>query len=86
MRFRAGAVPSDIAEVTVQSTDGVIGVGRMLKEAGLVSSTTDANRNIEQGGVRINGEKISDKKLQIKTGEVMTVQVGKRRWAKVTVA
>ncbi len=85
-RFRAGAVPSDIAEVTVQSTDGVIGVGRMLKEAGLVSSTTDANRNIEQGGVRINGEKISDKKLQIKTGEVMTVQVGKRRWAKVTVA
>ena len=85
-RFRAGAVPSDIAEVTVQSTDGIIGIGRMLKEAGLVTSTTDANRNIDQGGVRINGEKVSDKKLQIKTGEVLTVQVGKRRWAKVTVA
>lgn len=85
-RFRAGAVPSDIAEVTVQSTDGIIGIGRMLKEAGLVTSTTDANRNIDQGGVRINGEKVSDKKLQIKKGEVLTVQVGKRRWAKVTVA
>ena len=84
-RFRAGAVPSDIAEVTVQSTDGIIGIGRMLKEAGLVTSTTDANRNIDQGGVRINGEKVSDKKLQIKKGEVLTVQVGKRRWAKVTV-
>lgn len=85
-RFRAGAVPSDIAEVTVQSTDGIIGIGRMLKEAGLVTSTTDANRNIDQGGVRINGEKVSDKKLQIKKGEELTVQVGKRRWAKVTVA
>ena len=85
-RFRAGAVPSDIAEVTVQSTDGIIVIGRMLKEAGLVTSTTDANRNIDQGGVRINGEKVSDKKLQIKKGEVLTVQVGKRRWAKVTVA
>ena len=85
-RCRAGAVPSDIAEVTVQSTDGIIGIGRMLKEAGLVTSTTDANRNIDQGGVRINGEKVSDKKLQIKKGEVLTVQVGKRRWAKVTVA
>ena len=70
----------------MEPDDGIIGIGRMLKEAGLVTSTTDANRNIDQGGVRINGEKVSDKKLQIKKGEVLTVQVGKRRWAKVTVA
>ena len=85
-RFRQGAMPSDMPEVTVTSTDGHIGIGLLIKQTGLVPSTAEANRNIDQGGVRINGEKVSDKKLQIKKGEVLTVQVGKRRWAKVTVA
>ena len=80
-RFRAGAMPSDIPEVTVE-----IGVGQMLKAAGLVSSTSDANRNIDQGGVRIEGEKVSDKGLKLKAGTVVTVQVGKRKWARITIA
>ncbi len=86
-RFRGGAAPSDIASVTVQAgEDGAIGVARMIKEAGLAPSMSEANRNIAQGGVRINGERVTDKGLKIVRGDVVTVQVGKRRWAKVTVA
>lgn len=86
-RFRGGAAPSDIASVTVQADeDGAIGVARMIKEAGLAPSMSEANRNIAQGGVRINGERVTDKGLKIARGDVVTVQVGKRRWAKVTVA
>jgi tyrosyl-tRNA synthetase len=83
-RFRGGAAPADIPEVTVQSVDGVIGVAKMLKEAGLVPSNGEANRNIEQGGVRIDGERVSDRGLQFTPG-CYTVQVGKRKWAKITV-
>ena len=86
-RFRGGAAPSDIASVTVQAgQDGASGVARMIKEAGLAPSMSEANRNIAQGGVRINGERVTDKGLKIARGDVVTVQVGKRRWAKVTVA
>lgn len=86
-RFRGGAAPSDIESVTVQAgEDGAIGVARMIKEAGLAPSMSEANRNIAQGGVRINGERVTDKGLKIARGDVVTVQVGKRRWAKVTVA
>lgn len=83
-RFRAGAVPSDIASVTVAAPEGKIGIARMIKEAGLAPSNAEANRNIEQGGVRIEGERVTDKGLQMEPG-TYTVQVGKRRWAKVTV-
>ena len=83
-RFRAGEMPSDIPEVNVAAEDGEIGVGKMIREAGLCPSTTEANRNIDQGGVRINGERVSDRALKLKAG-TYTVQVGKRKWAKVTV-
>ncbi len=83
-RFRAGAVPSDIVSVTVAAPEGKIGIARMIKEAGLAPSNAEANRNIEQGGVRIEGERVTDKGLQMAPG-TYTVQVGKRRWAKVTV-
>ena len=84
LRFRAGAVPSDSASVTVAAPEGQIGIARMIKEAGLAPSNAEANRNIEQGGVRIEGERVTDKGLQMGPG-TYTVQVGKRRWAKVTV-
>ena len=84
-RFRAGAMPSDIPEVTVAAPDGEIGIARLIKEAGLCPSTGEANRNIEQGGVRVDGDKISSRGLKLKPGQY-TLQVGKRRWAKVTVA
>lgn len=83
-RFRAGAVPSDIPEVNVAAPDGEIGIARLIKEAGLCPSTGEANRNIDQGGVRLEGERISERGLKVKPG-TYTLQVGKRRWAKVTV-
>lgn len=83
-RFRAGAVPSDIPEVNVAAPDGEIGIARLIKEAGLCPSTGEANRNIDQGGVRLEGERISDRGLKVRPG-TYTLQVGKRRWAKVTV-
>lgn len=83
-RFRAGEMPSEIPEVNVAASDGEIGVGKMIKEAGLCPSVGEANRNIDQGGVRINGERIADRSLKLKAG-TYTVQVGKRKWAKVIV-
>ena len=84
-RFRGGAAPSDMPEVTVQaeSADG-IGILQMIKEAGLAPSNTEAGRNVTQGGVHLNGDKVSDKGLRLKAG-TYTLQVGKRKWAKVTV-
>ncbi len=84
-RFRAGAVPDDIESVEVESVDGQIGVAAMLKAAGMVESNGEANRNIDQKGVRINGETVTDRGLKIKAGETLTVQVGKRRWKRITV-
>ena len=85
-RFRPGAMPSEIPEVTVPAGEEGIQIARMLKEAGLVSSTSDGNRMIEQGGVRIQGEGVSDKTLRFKAGEELIVQVGKRKWAKIHLA
>ncbi|WP_331691991.1 tyrosine--tRNA ligase [Pandoraea sputorum] len=78
-----GAVPEDIPEV---SLDGApLGIAQLLKQAALVPSTSEANRNIEQGGVRIDGEVVSDKGAKIDAGTYV-VQVGKRRFARVTLA
>ena len=85
-RFRQGAMPSEIPEVTVPAGEEGIQIARMLKEAGLVSSTSDGNRMIEQGGVRIQGEGVSDKTLRFKAGEELIVQVGKRKLAKIHLA
>ena len=84
-RFRGGAAPSDMPEVTVQAetADG-IGILQMIKEAGLAPSNTEAGRNVAQGGVHLNGDKVSDKGLRLKAG-TYTLQVGKRKWAEVTV-
>ena len=84
-RFRGGAAPSDMPEVTVQAetADG-IGILQMIKEAGLAPSNTEAGRNVAQGGVHLNGDKVSDKGLRLKAG-TYTLQVGKRKWAKGTV-
>lgn len=82
-RFRQGAVPSDIEEKRVALPAEGIGIAAMLKEAGLVPSNGEANRNIEQGGVRINGERVSDRALRFTDPATLVVQVGKRRWAKI---
>ena len=83
-RFRGGAAPSDMPEVTVAAEGGEIGVMKLIKEAGLAPSNAEAGRNIDQGGVKIEGERVSDRGLKLAAG-TYTVQVGKRRWARITV-
>ncbi len=84
-RFRQGVLPDDMPEVTVTATDGSIGIAQLLKQAGLVESTSDALRMIAQGAVKLDGERISDKTLQFKMGAVVVAQVGKRKFGRVTV-
>ena len=83
-RFKAGAIPNEMPDVTVTGGDGGIPIATLLKQAGLTSSTSEAIRSIEQGGVKIDGEKISDRALIVKRGTYV-VQIGKRKWARVTV-
>jgi len=82
-RFRDGGIPADLAEqvIVVQGADAPI--VQVLKSAGVCPSTSEANRMIEQGGVRVNGEKVSDKALKLGAGETYVLQVGKRKFAKV---
>ena len=82
-RFSKGALPEDLEEVSVGGAP--IGIGQLLREAGLVASGSEAMRNVEQGGVRIDGDKVSDKGLKLGAG-IYVVQVGKRRAARVTVS
>jgi len=84
-RFRQGVLPDDMPEVTVAASEGAIGIAQLLKQAGLVDSTSDALRMIAQGAVRLDGERVSDKALQFKTGAVVVAQVGKRKFGRVTV-
>ena len=83
-RFQKGAMPDKIDEVSVSSQDGSLGIAHLLKEAGLVSSTSEAFRMIKQGAVKIDGERIEDKSLQISAGSTSVFQVGKRRFSRVS--
>jgi len=78
-----GGVPDDIPEVSLSGAP--LGIGQLLKQANLVPSTSEAMRNLEQGGVKIDGAVISDKALKVEAGTYV-IQVGKRRFAKVTLA
>jgi len=80
-RFRAGAIPDDIPEVSLAGAP--LALPALLRQAGLVASSSEAIRNIEQGGVKIDGERIEDRALKLAAG-VYVVQVGKRRFARVT--
>jgi len=82
-RFQKGAIPDDLPEVNVQSTAEKLPVAQLLKQAGLVASTSEAMRMIEQGGVKLDGEKVADKALEIARGSTVIAQVGKRKFAKV---
>ena len=84
-RFKQGVLPEDMPEITVEAKDGQINVTQMLKLAGLVDSTSDAIRMIAQAAVKLDGEKVSDKSLQLKAGMCLVAQVGKRKFARVTV-
>ena len=84
-RFQRGALPEDIAEMRVDCTEDVLPVAQLLKLAGLVPSTSEALRQIAGGGVKLDGEKITDKGQTVPRGATVVAQVGKRRFARVTV-
>ncbi|MCH8159969.1 MAG: tyrosine--tRNA ligase [Proteobacteria bacterium] len=83
-RFQQGAMPDEIPELTLQSQDGQLGIAHLLKSAGLVSSTSEAFRMIKQGAVKIDGQRIDDRSLQIEAGSVGVYQVGKRKFSRVS--
>jgi len=84
-RFREGELPDEMPEVTVQAPAGGILIAQLLKQANLTPSTSEAQRMIEQGGVKLDGERVSDKALKLRAGRTVVAQVGKRKWAKITI-
>lgn len=84
-RFTGGELPEDMPEIEVQARDGRLGVAHVLREAGLVGSTSEALRMIRQGAVRIDGERLEDGRREIPAGDSHVFQVGKRRVARVIV-
>ena len=85
-RFRHGVLPQDMPEVTLQSPAGGLSIAQLLKLAQLAASASEAVRAIEQGGVRIDGERVTDRNLRLAPGRTLTVQVGKRKFARVRLA
>lgn len=84
-RFQKGAMPDDMPELDIQTEAGEIAIANLLKEAGLVASTSDAFRMIKQGAAKIDGEKITERNLMITAGTNAVFQVGKRKFARITV-
>jgi len=84
-RFRGGAMPESMPEVTVKTAGAGIAIAQLAKQAGIVPSTSEALRLIEQRGIKVDGEVVADKSLVIAAGTTVVVQAGKRRFARVTV-
>ena len=81
-----GGIPDEVAEVAIEITEASISVPQLLKQAGLVASTSEAMRAIEQGGVKLDGEKVTDKHQQVNKASEVVAQVGKRKFARVTIS
>lgn len=79
-----GGIPDDVPELHLDIGAQSIGIASLLKMAGLVESTSEAIRAIQQGGVKLDSEKIEDKNLQLNKGMTVVAQVGKRKFAKIT--
>jgi tyrosyl-tRNA synthetase len=84
-RFRGGGVPESMPEVTLESAPEGLALTHVLKQSGLTSSTSEALRMIDQGGVKLNGERVTDKALRLAPGDRVVLQVGKRKFARVEV-
>lgn len=84
-RFQKGATPDDMPEHSLEGGDDGIPVANLLKDVGLVGSTSEGIRMIKQGAVRIDGEKVADRGLVLRKGADIVCQVGKRRFARVRV-
>jgi tyrosyl-tRNA synthetase len=84
-RFRNNELPDDLPETVLECGDaGQLGIGHVLQQAGLVASTSEAFRMIKQGAVRIDGQRIEDRNLEVPAGATHVLQVGKRRVAKIS--
>jgi len=84
-RFSQGALPEDLVEVTLAAESGALGIAHVLKGAGLVPSTSEAFRQLKQGAVKVDGERVEDGALSFAAGSSHVFQVGKRRLARVTI-
>ena len=84
-RFQHGGMPDDMPEVNLKGDGDGLALVQVAKQAGLTASTSEALRMIEQGGVRLDGVKVSDKALRVPKGKTVVVQIGKRRFARVTI-
>jgi tyrosyl-tRNA synthetase len=80
-----GGIPDDVPKISLTIEGDSIGIAQLLKMAGLVESTSEAYRAMEQGGVKIDSEKVSDRQLQLAKGQSVVAQVGKRKFANVTI-
>jgi len=84
-QFKKHEIPDDMPEITLEIETAEIGIANVLKQANLTSSTSDAFRMIKQGAVKIDGEKVSDKNLNLPVNSEHIYQVGKRRFARVKI-
>ena len=84
-RFRRGALPEDMPEVTLQTNGAGVGIGQLAKQSGVSLSTSEVYRLIDQGGLKLDGERVSDRGLTVPAGKTVVVQAGKRKFARVTV-
>ena len=85
-RFQKGAMPDEMDEISLVAEGTGMPIASLLKAAGLISSTSDALRMIQQGGVKVDGIKVEDRNLLIEKGITAVFQVGKRKFAKITLA
>jgi tyrosyl-tRNA synthetase len=83
-RFREGAIPENMPEVSMSAPEGGVLITHLLKQAGLTPSISEAQRMIEQGGVKLDGERVVDKALKLMPGSTVVAQVGKRKFARIT--
>ncbi len=82
-RFQKGQMPDDMPEFCLEPPEGGYPIANLLKDTGLVKSTSEAMRMIKQGAVRIDGKRVSDQGLAPQSGQTLILQVGKRRFARV---
>ena len=84
-RFQKGAMPDEIPDIELATDEQGMPIANVLKDAGLTSSTSESLRMIRQGAVKLDGEKIADTKLRLMSGSASICQVGKRRFARVSI-
>lgn len=82
-RFKQGQIPEDLIERELKTPTDGYPLSNLLKDLGLTASTSESNRMVQQGGVKIDGEKVEEQRLALKAGSVHILQVGKRKFAKV---